>query len=71
MKTRQQMITSMCHTWRHDYGILKHSDDKLGAGMTFVEQQQLWNKMAQVFDHDVEPYITRHIPDSRSICDND
>ena len=23
MKTREQIITSMCYTWRHDYGLRK------------------------------------------------
>ena len=28
MSTREQVITSMCYTWRHDYGIVKDPEYK-------------------------------------------
>ena len=62
MKTREQIITSMCYTWRHDYGLTKHEDpggyNFPGiAGMTENERQSLWRQMAQIFDNDIAPHM--------------
>ena len=62
MKTRVEIITSMCYTWRHDYGLLKEADAEGHtfpgvAGMTREEQQSLWQQMAQIFDNDIAPYM--------------
>ena len=62
MKTREEIITSMCYTWRHDYGLLKEADPggyKFPgvAGMTREEQQSLWQQMAQLFDNDIAPEL--------------
>jgi hypothetical protein len=58
MKTREQVITSMCYTWRHDYGLDKSYDGyAFEAGMTQKEREALWNQMAQVFDNDIAPYM--------------
>ncbi len=58
MKTREQIITSMCFTWRHDYGLDKHPDDMpFVAGMTPREREFIWNQMAQIFDNDIAPYM--------------
>ena len=62
MKTREQIITSMCYTWRHDYGLLKEADPggymfPRIAGMTREEQQSLWQQMAQLFDNDIAPEL--------------
>jgi len=62
MKTREQIITSMCYTYRHDYGLTKHSDPggynfPLESGMTPEEQEALWRQMAQIFDNDIAPYM--------------
>lgn len=58
MKTREQIVTSMCFTWRHDYGLNKHEDEPLSSGMTPEERSFLWKQMAQVFDNDIAPYMT-------------
>jgi hypothetical protein len=56
MKTREQIITSMCMTYRHDYGLDKHPDDAdFVAGMTGSQRKALWNQMAQIFDNDIWP----------------
>ena len=56
MKTRAEIITSMCMTYRHDYGLTKHSTDfPFTAGMFDTERQALWNQMAQIFDNDILP----------------
>jgi hypothetical protein len=54
MKTREEIITAMCFTWRHDYGLVISEDDRiytLNSGMTELERQRLFNTMSQVFDH--------------------
>ena len=54
MKTREQIITSMCVTWRHDYWLEK-SESGLGSGTTQDERNALWGRMAQIFDNDIAP----------------
>jgi nicotinic acid phosphoribosyltransferase len=61
MKNRLQIITSMCYTFRHDYGLRKggampHSSLYQG-GMTDEEAKALWDQMAQIFDNDIAPYM--------------
>lgn len=59
MKTREEIITAMCYTWRHDYGIDKHQagdfDDAIPSGMTDRERESLWRAMAQIFDNNIAP----------------
>lgn len=59
MKTREEIITSMCYTYRHDYGLDRHPDDAdFVAGMTGSQRKELWNKMAQIFDNNIWPHMT-------------
>lgn len=56
--TREEIITRMCYTYRHDYGLEISEDDKmytLMSGVTKQEQQNIWNTMAQIFDNDIAP----------------
>jgi hypothetical protein len=81
MRTRDEVITSMCYTWRHDYGLVKdpeykHHDtdfiDVISSGMYQWEREQLWKQMAQIFDNDIAPHMEfRAAANSRNICDND
>lgn len=77
MKNREQIITDMCYTWRHDYGLIKESleVDSISSGMTDSERKMLWNAMAHVFDRNIAPLLKQitqeKISDSRNICDND
>jgi hypothetical protein len=61
MKTREQIITSMCYTWRHDYGLYHQEHDGPGglitAELTNEQRQLLWRQMAQIFDNDIAPYM--------------
>lgn len=62
MKTREQIITSMCYTYRHDYGLIKEPDPGGYtfpgiAGMTETERKALWMTMAQIFDNDIAPHM--------------
>ena len=61
MKTREQIISSMCYTYRHDYGLQKPTGDnfasKLSSGTTQAERESLWRQMAQIFDNDILPHM--------------
>jgi hypothetical protein len=54
VKTREQIIESMCLTWRHDYGLDKNGS---GAGMTNEERETLRSMMGQIFDNDIAPHM--------------
>ena len=57
-KSREDIITSMCYTYRHDYGLLvKYKTSPLDSGMTAVEREILWKTMAQIFDNDIMPFM--------------
>lgn len=57
MKTREEIIASICYTMRHDYGLIKEDDRLLSSGMTDAERKALWNQMAQIFDNCIAPYM--------------
>ena len=61
MKNREQIVTDMCYTWRHDYGLERREHDGPGglvtAGLTDQERQFLWRQMAQLFDNSIAPYM--------------
>jgi hypothetical protein len=59
MKTREDIITSMCYTLRHDYGLGKPegSPFPLASGLTDREREAMWNQLAQIFDNDIAPYM--------------
>ena len=59
MKTREEIINSMCMTYRHDYGLTRLTTDfPFTAGMLDTERKALWNQMAQIFDNDILPCMT-------------
>ena len=58
MTDREQIITSMCYTYRNDYGLNKlPTDPSWCAGMTDQERQGLWRTMAQIYDNDIAPHM--------------
>jgi hypothetical protein len=67
MKTREEIIYSMCLTMRHDYGLTKEpvgsvygdtiSFRNLTSGMSPDDRESLWSQMAQLFDNDIAPYM--------------
>jgi hypothetical protein len=70
MKTREEIITSMCYTMQHDYGLVKEPTnfdsnnaneifafDRLSSGMHPGDREALWRQMAQIFDNDIAPYM--------------
>lgn len=71
LKTREQIITDMCYTWRHDYGLAKEKDPAgysfpYLAGMTDEERKVLWNQFAQIFDNIIEPNMVFRNDDTRT-----
>lgn len=58
MKTREQIISDMCITYRHDFGLTKNpGDPPWCAGLTPQEREGLWRTMAQIFDNNIAPYM--------------
>jgi hypothetical protein len=57
MKSREEIISDMCHTWRHDYGLNKDPEDCLSSGMTETERKSIWCKMSQIYDRVFAPHI--------------
>lgn len=61
MKTREDIIISMCLTYRHDFGLVKSTGESgpwpFPAGMTDEEKKALYRQMAQIFDNDIAPYM--------------
>lgn len=61
MKTRDEIITAMCYTWRHDYGLPRQEHESGGglvtAGLTDIERKFLWKQMSQIFDNDIAPHM--------------
>lgn len=57
MKTRHQTISDMCYTMRHDYGLDKYPGE-WGSGMTDDERRALYQQMAQLYDHYIDPLVT-------------
>lgn len=57
MKIRDEIITSMCYTYRHDYGLDRPKGQFVGSGMSQSERETLWQQMAQIFDNAILPYM--------------
>ena len=58
MKSSEEIITDMCYTYRHDYGLDKDSNDPPWlSGMTPKERKGLYNTMAQIFDNNIAPVM--------------
>ena len=59
MKTRDEIITAMCLTWRHDYGLDRREHDGPGGlitmGLTDAQREILRQKMEQIFDNAIAP----------------
>lgn len=61
MKSKEEIITGMCYTWRHDYGLPKQPDDGflglITSGMTDSERQSLYNQMEQLYNHHIASIV--------------
>lgn len=68
MKTKSEIITAMCFTFRHDYGLPKETvrvggqDVPIGStGMTEDEQDNLYRRMLQIYNNAIEPYMVPRV----------
>jgi hypothetical protein len=57
MKTREEVINSMCYTYRHDYGLTKEPGLMFTAGVTEKERAYIHTMMSQIFDNDIAPFM--------------
>lgn len=55
MKNREEIILSMCYTYRKDYGLSRHADSPLGSGLFDSEREYIYNLMSKIFDRDIAP----------------
>jgi len=58
--TREDIINSMCLTFRHDYNLVITEDDRmysLAAGMTEREHEALFNIMEQIFNRNINRFL--------------
>ncbi len=71
MRTREEIITNMCYTFRHDYGLDKDIGNgfisELSAGMTTAERAFLYNQMSQIYDNDIAPALEEY----RRLCEGE
>jgi len=58
MKSKEEIITDMCYTYRHDYGLDKNPDDPSWcAGMTPDEREGLYRTMSQIYENNIAPLM--------------
>lgn len=59
---KEKIITDMCLTWRHDFFLRVSETEKethpLSSGITHREADFLYNRMKQLYENCIEPYIT-------------
>jgi hypothetical protein len=61
MKTKEEIITSMCYTYRHDYGLRKEPNDpSWTSGMTEQDAKMLYKTMEQIYNNNIEPIIEHY-----------
>lgn len=57
-KSREEIINSMCLTWDHAFLAPEQVIlTNVKFGLTPEEKQNLWNRMAQLFDNDIAPHM--------------
>lgn len=59
---RKRIVTGMCFTTRHDYGLEKMDCDDTGftssiSGMSRQQQEALYRQMDQLYDHHINPLM--------------
>lgn len=66
---KHRTVTGMCFTTRHDYGLLQYPDDPT-SGMTVEDQEFLYTKMSQLYDHHIAPLVNA-LTEIRSVTDDE
>lgn len=58
---RGRIVTGMCFTARHDYGLINPDDDSHFSfslsGMNNQQRMALYNQMDQLYDHHIKPLV--------------
>ena len=70
MKTKEEIIHSMCMTYRHDYGLRKlPNDPPWTSGMTEEDAKMLYKTMEQIYNNDIHPIVemTKNLVDGNSV----
>ena len=58
MKNKEEIISDMCYTYRHDFGLRKGPDEpSWTAGMTEQDAKMLYKVMEQIYNNNIEPII--------------
>jgi len=58
MKTKEEIINSMCLSYRHDYGLRKDKyEPAWTSGMTEEDAKMLYKTMEQIYNNDIEPLL--------------
>ena len=59
MKTKEEIITDMCYTYRHDYGLRKKDGEpNWTSGMTEQDAKMLYKTMEQIYNNNIEPILS-------------
>jgi len=60
VKTREEIIHSMCVMYREDYEVPKLATDPPWVrGMTSLERRGLWRVMEQIYDINIKPVVEK------------
>ena len=61
MKSKEEIITEMCYSYRQDYDLNKDPDSPSWcAGMTPEERMGLYNTMRQIYENNIEPLLKQN-----------
>jgi hypothetical protein len=61
MTEKEQTITDMCYTYRHDYGLRKEpGEPSWTSGMTEEDARMLYKTMEQIYNNNIEPIIEHY-----------
>lgn len=70
MKTREEVILSMCHAYRDDYSLSRTPGDHQRGGFNESERTYVYDMMTRIFDQGVAPYMDFKRPSySAHSCD--
>ena len=61
MKSKEEIITEMCYSYRQDYDLNKDPDSPSWcAGMTPKERMGLYNTMSNIYENNIEPLLKQN-----------
>lgn len=61
LKPKEHIITDMCYTYRHDYGLEKlDNDPSWASGMTKQDATMLYKTMEQIYNNEIEPILEHY-----------